>query len=235
MGLIDNKHIEYQAYSLGEGERHIRIAHLSDTHFPRHCVDTAALLKALSEKGVRLVLFSGDLICRTLPLPAEAFGFMRELASRFPVYFAEGNHEYAHPLRAEIAPRIEKCGVTVVTGRWVQVAEGLFVGGASEEDGAPMSEEKGYRILLAHHPERYHVRLPNPPDLILSGHAHGGQFRLFGQGMYAPGQGIFPRYTAGLYDVGESTQMLVSRGIGKSRFPFRFNNRPHVPIIDLYY
>ena len=51
-------------------------------------------------------------------------------------------------------------------------------------------------------------------------------------GMLAPNQGLFPKYDAGLYEE-EKTNMIVSKGIGNSIFPFRFNNRPEVILIEL--
>ena len=70
-------------------------------------------------------------------------------------------------------------------------------------------------------------------DLVLTGHAHGGQFRLpLIGGLVAPNQGLFPKYDAGLYSEG-STNMIVSRGLGNSIIPFRFNNRPEVVLIEL--
>ena len=70
-------------------------------------------------------------------------------------------------------------------------------------------------------------------DLVLSGHAHGGQIRLpFVGGIIAPHQGCFPKYDGGLYEKDE-TNMIVSRGIGNSLFPVRFNNRPEVVLIPL--
>ena len=69
--------------------------------------------------------------------------------------------------------------------------------------------------------------------MVFSGHAHGGQFRLpFIGGIAAPNQGLFPDYDSGLYTEGK-TNMLVSRGIGNSIFPFRFNNRPEVILAEL--
>ena len=91
-----------------------------------------------------------------------------------------------------------------------------------------------FTILLSHRPELFEVYADNNIDIILSGHAHGGQFRLpFVGGLVAPNQGLFPKYDAGLY-TDENTNMIVSRGIGNSILPFRFNNRPEVIIIDLY-
>ena len=90
-----------------------------------------------------------------------------------------------------------------------------------------------YTVLLSHRPELFGVYCEYEADLVLSGHAHGGQFRIpFIGGLYAPDQGFFPEYDAGLYTDGK-TNMLVSRGIGNSKIPIRFNNRPEVIAVEL--
>jgi predicted MPP superfamily phosphohydrolase len=89
------------------------------------------------------------------------------------------------------------------------------------------------QLVLAHEPQYIEVYRNSEPDLVLSGHAHGGQFRIPGiGGLVAPGQGIFPKYTSGLYRTGNTT-MIVSRGLGNSIIPIRIFNRPHVIIIEL--
>jgi predicted MPP superfamily phosphohydrolase len=96
-----------------------------------------------------------------------------------------------------------------------------------------MHEEDKYSILLSHRPELFHIYVDNNIDLVLSGHAHGGQFRIpFIGGIVAPNQGLFPKYDAGLFGEKE-TNMIVSRGIGNSIIPFRFNNPPEIIIIEL--
>ena len=95
------------------------------------------------------------------------------------------------------------------------------------------SEKDGFTILLSHRPELFDTYADQGMDLVLSGHAHGGQFRLpFIGGLVAPNQGFFPEYDAGIYMEG-NTNMLVSRGIGNSILPFRINNRPEVILIEL--
>ena len=78
----------------------------------------------------------------------------------------------------------------------------------------------GYKILLCHHPE-YYSFIPDEINLVLSGHAHGGQVRLFNHGLYAPGQGWFPKYTSGVYD----NKLVVSKGLSNTaEVPRIFNS-----------
>ena len=93
--------------------------------------------------------------------------------------------------------------------------------------------DEGYCILLSHQPEGFEDYAAAGFDLVFSGHAHGGQIRvpLIGA-VYAPGQGLFPKYDSGLYSEG-CTDMVVSRGIGNSVLPFRFNNQPEVIVVEL--
>ena len=98
-----------------------------------------------------------------------------------------------------------------------------------------LSTTDSFTVLLSHRPEYFEQYAEADVDLVLSGHAHGGQFRLpFVGGLVAPNQGLFPKYDSGLYTE-ENTNMIVSRGIGNSILPFRFNNRPEVILIELKY
>jgi predicted MPP superfamily phosphohydrolase len=95
-----------------------------------------------------------------------------------------------------------------------------------------ISEEE-FTLLLSHRPEMFDTYVEKDVDLVFSGHAHGGQFRIpFVGGVFAPNQGLFPKYDSGIYSEGNTT-MVVSRGIGNSAFPFRINNRPEVILVEL--
>ena len=97
-----------------------------------------------------------------------------------------------------------------------------------------LEQDTGYSILLSHRPELFETYVDCGVDLALCGHAHGGQFRLpFVGGLVAPDQGLFPRYDAGLFTDG-NTSMVVSRGLGNSIIPIRFNNRPEIILIELH-
>lgn len=90
----------------------------------------------------------------------------------------------------------------------------------------------GYHILLSHHPE-YYPFIPSSIDLVLSGHAHGGQWNYYSfkdrrwKGIFAPGQGLFPKYTSGMYG-----KMIVSRGLANTTWVPRICNPTEVVYVN---
>lgn len=93
--------------------------------------------------------------------------------------------------------------------------------------------EKELTVVLAHEPQYLARYAGTGVDLVLSGHAHGGQFRLpFVGGIVAPDQGFLPEYTAGEYYM-NGTEMIVSRGLGNSVIPVRLFNYPEIVCVDL--
>ncbi len=239
MGIFENKRIDYEEISLGQGERRVRAALLSDLHFPRQRVDTQALLKELEAREIDAAFVAGDLFNRDCdPMTCGARELLEGLSALMPVFFAEGNHEARHRAAGRLHALVGECGVHDVTGTCLRATIGgadLLIAGDTERDGAPRFAGEGIAILLCHRPERArgHAQILCP-DYILSGHAHGGQVRILGRGLYAPGQGLLPRYTSGLYPVAEGTDLVVSRGLGASRFPIRINDPPHVPILTIF-
>ena len=175
--------------------------------------------------------------------------FLSACAAIAPTFYALGNHEFS--FTEEDLALARQSGAVLLLDEYVSHGP-LCIGGlTSRTRPARLSHRRktvpprldwlsdferqpGYKLLINHHPEYYRPYLKaRNIDLILSGHAHGGQFRLpFIGGLYAPGQGILPDYDSGLYTEGR-TDMIVSRGIGNSAFPIRFNNRPEVILIEL--
>ncbi len=176
------------------------------------------------------VLIPGDLVDRHRRNNENAARFLKEVPEKVPVFFSLGNHERKFHRPAELKAMFRDSGITLLDNRSVAF-EGIRIGGLSSSWDTPdldflnrFEREEGYKLLLCHHPEiwRDWVRGRNI-DLTLCGHAHGGQIQLGGRGLYAPGQGLFPKLTHGLYGDGK---MLLSRGMtngAKPRIP-RINN-----------
>lgn len=142
----------------------------------------------------------------------DARGYPMQITGLIDPYAAKVGIEPIHRQRA------------VTPERYVPLAGVLPPRAEEKEDTLVPS------ILLLHQPQLAPAYAELRPSLIVAGHAHGGQFRLpHGGGLFAPGQGFFPRYTNGLYPIG-SAQLLVSRGLGNHDIPLRLGNRPHLPI-----
>lgn len=185
------------------------------------------LLPHLQEADGILIL--GDLINRHRQGLHNALGFLHDAPALAPTFYAIGNHEWRSPQHDEYWPHVLQSSVTLLDNRFLNW-KGITLGGLSSapkedirtEFLADMALCPGYKLLMCHHPEWFpRFVAQHPMDLTLSGHAHGGQVRLFGHGLYAPGQGIFPQYTAGQYFHG---RLLVSRGLTNSAAAPRINN-----------
>lgn len=217
------------------------IAHISDLHSEEMGHRNEDLLKMLRDSHPDVIAITGDLLdCKDTD-PSVALDFCAEAVKIAPVYYVTGNHEarFEPEFFNTVMQGLRDVGVRVLEDEEVILTrEGASISlvghqwGDTQQIGL-LSDFDGFKILLSHHPEKIDDYAAGGYDLVLSGHAHGGQFRLPGiGGLLAPGQGLFPKYTSGLYQV-EDTQMVVSRGVGNSGFPLRFNNRPEVILIIL--
>jgi predicted MPP superfamily phosphohydrolase len=175
-----------------------------------------------------------------------ALAFAAEAVRIAPCYYVTGNHEARIPAAfRELRQGLAELGVTVLqneslllerageTITLIGVDDPQFRGSTMDRKLAELVWREDFTVLLSHRPELFETYVQSGADLVLSGHAHGGQFRLpFLGGVYAPDQGLFPAYDAGLFVEGD-TQMVVSRGIGNSIFPLRFNNPPELILVTL--
>lgn len=182
------------------------------------------------------ILILGDLVNRHRKGFDNALRFLRDAPECAPTFYAIGNHEWKFKEREAYWPQVLESRVTVLDNEWTAF-QGVVLGALSsaprpEPDFlASMARQEGFRLLMCHHPEyfgRYVAK--HAIDLTLSGHAHGGQVQLFGQGLYAPGQGLFPRLTHGLYAQG---RLLVSRGMTNSARAPRLNNPCELVLLHL--
>jgi len=228
-----------------------RIAHVSDLHNAEMGEGNEKLLTMLREAEPDLIAITGDLIDSRRTDVDIAAKFVQEAVKIAPCFYVTGNHESRVAEYGPLKEAMEAAGVTVLEDERAQIAmneETITLVGVQDPSFQPdtddaeavdaaleelITQEDGFVVLLSHRPELFDTYVEYGMDLVLSGHAHGGQFRLpFVGGLVAPNQGFFPEYDSGLYTE-DGTNMIVSRGIGNSIVPFRFNNRPEIILIEL--
>ncbi len=232
-----------------------RIAQISDLHNAEFGENNAELLKLLSESKPDIIVITGDLIDALRTDVGTALCFAQESVKIAPTYYVTGNHEAFSSQYDTLKAGLEAAGIIVLEDETVSLereGETIALLGLIDPDftvngdmfdevsamvgtklGKLVDDENRYTILLSHRPELFETYVDAGIDLVISGHAHGGQFRLpFIGGLVAPNQGLFPKYDAGLYTDGR-TDMVVSRGIGNSIIPLRFNNRPEIVLVEL--
>lgn len=202
-------------------------AFVSDLH---HC-ENQPVLRSIQKISPDAVLVGGDFM-HNMSFYTRGFEFLKSLSEKYPVFCSLGNHEGRY--EGDIHKAVAETGATLLDNASV-VFKSVRIGGLTSgflTDGIPetswldgFSSQTEYKILLSHHPEYYKKYIASAnADIVLSGHAHGGQWRFFGRGVYAPGQGIFPKYSAGVYE----NRLIVGRGIGNAHRIPRLNNPPEV-------
>lgn len=215
-------------------ERPLRLAVAADIH--------SSPFEDVLEEFTRCdaVLIPGDLVDRHRRNNENAYRFLEAAPECAPVFYSIGNHERKFRDRAAYLEKVRTSKVTLLDNESISFM-GIRIGGLSsvKEKQPDMAfldrfeKEEGYRLLLCHHPEVYRDFVSGRDiDLTLAGHAHGGQIQIAGHGLYAPGQGLFPKLTHGLYDGGK---LLVSRGMtngAKPRIP-RIGNPCELIILNL--
>jgi len=233
--------VETYAFSVGLGTEW-RIAHLSDLHFPKLGVSEEAILSILSDGDLDAIFLTGDVFDTTageedLRSVGVFFTRLRRIA---PTYAVIGNHEIGSPLYEEYRRLCIMKGVDLLENRSVPLDVGdkkILLAGVKDAARPTMDfrtdEKVDFSILLAHRPELFSAYAEAGFSYCFCGHAHGGQARFFGRGLYAPDQGLFPSYTSGTYRSGDST-MLVSRGLGDGKNGFRIFNSYSISVVSFF-
>lgn len=226
------------------------IVQISDLHNARFGKEQARLLKAVAEQEPDIIAVTGDLVDSSHTDLNIAMEFMKQAVGIAPVYYVTGNHEgWLGATYGELEKRLEEAGVFVLNNTMYSGQfEGmdLNIAGVHDPDMPGnnivlakqvipelTADAEGYTILLSHRPELFDTYAESNINLVLSGHYHGGQFRIpFIGGVIAPGAELFPDYTEGTFTKNQTT-MVVSRGLGNSVIPVRINNRPEVVVVRL--
>ena len=225
----------------------IRVALITDLHGCVYGQDQRDLLSALSDQEPDIVCIAGDLIDEN-NAQEGAWTLLAAIGKTYPCFYASGNHEFQAENMEQLRTTIASYGVTPLAGEAVSCTvqdQPISIAGVDDPSGigpfvwqeqleqAQSETKTGYTILLSHRPERIDAYRNSGFDLVLSGHAHGGQVRIPGilNGLYAPGQGWFPQYAGGLYSL-DQTVLVVSRGLCKGLLP-RVFNRPELVIVEI--
>ncbi len=239
--------------NLPDGFNGYRIIQVSDLHNKDF---KGRLIKKIKSLNPDIIVITGDIIDSYHTNPDIALKFAENAVKIAPVCYVPGNHENRlKDIYPEFRKSLENLGVTVLDCRSVILEKNgdeivlagmddlTFFGSSTlnentivfKEKLLALGMEKGNRtgILLSHRPEIFDIYVESGFEIVLTGHAHGGQIRLpFIGGILTPNQGFFPEYDAGLYQK-NNTNMIISRGLGNSLFPFRIGNRPEIIVCEL--
>lgn len=256
---LETTHYTYAAELLGADLEGYRIVQISDLHNAKFGKDNQKLVDRIRECEPDMIVLTGDLVDSNHTNVDRAVQFVDEIVKICPVYYVTGNHEYWLEASEydELMSGLADTGVVILDNQVVEISRGdakfRLVGlddkslsdgtlgtllndqaGQKEETADnENSEKKEFTVVLAHEPQYLARYASAGVDLVLSGHAHGGQFRLpFVGGIVAPDQGFFPEYTAGEYYM-NGTEMIVSRGLGNSVIPVRLFNYPEIVCVEL--
>ena len=252
--LIHTTYTTVQIKGLPESFSGYRIVQVSDLHNNMYGKDQSYLISCIKAAKPDIIVITGDLIDRNTADVDNAMAFVERAVEIAPVFYVSGNHESGILKEyKDLMVRMGQVGVTELENDYCSliaeediitlagIRDPAFDWGRSSADAADaeikqvLSEagREQITILLSHRPELLNTYSENGIDLVLTGHAHGGQVRLpFIGPIYSPSQGLFPKLTSGLYSEGE-TQMYVSRGIGNGIAPYRFNDGPELAVLIL--
>lgn len=248
-------HVTHKTKKLPQGFDGFRIVHLSDIHNTLFGKEQERLIDMVDKASPEAIFITGDLIDKRRPGVQAAADLLRGLMKIAPVYYVSGNHEYTSKEYGMLKGILITAGATMLEEDKTVLTRGedevLLFGmkdyafyGTGKGKAATRAryyralkslqkenDKQRFTILLSHRPELFTLYQRAGIEITFCGHAHGGQARLpLIGGLFAPGQGLFPRYTAGLYER-RGSALVVSRGLGNSSFPLRCFNRPDVVVM----
>ena len=238
--------------------RGFKILHISDIHNKYYGEGQIKIINKVKELSPDIIVLTGDIVVNNRSL--NSMQLLKNLPLFAPVYYVYGNHEYAVKNLCNVEDLFSKWGICLLNNTYTAIKKendsiiiagikdpvfgyscGLnkiqainnFICEVQNKMTANNINKNEFTVLLTHRPECFNIYDSFGFDLILSGHAHGGQFRFpFKKGFFAPGQGFFPKLAGGYYK-GEKAQMIVNRGAGSGKPIPRICNPYEMVFIEL--
>lgn len=234
----------------------IKIVQISDLHDAEFGENNSELINKIIEQNPDLIVATGDMFDSARTDINKTYDLFLKLNenSKCSIIYIPGNHEIARTSSyTKLKSMLEATNVHVIENDLSEITlndnilniicidNNIKYNVSKLEniiDNNKNINFNHFNLVLCHYPENFNslidCNIPLHMDLILSGHAHGGQIRIFGKSLYAPNQGFNPYYTNGLYELKNNTKLIVNRGLGNSQFPLRINNKPEITVINIY-
>ncbi len=233
----------------------LRIALVSDLHMKDYGDNNKKVIDAVKENNPDIIAAAGDLTNTYSQETDTAVNLLEQLCRIAPTYYATGNHELHLLENEEFLDKVAKTGTHFLCNKseyFEKDGEEILIGGIKQYpffeydypdfdnderyflDDFLKKEADNYGILICHYPECFMWTFSELDiDLMLSGHTHGGLIKLpFIGGVFAPSQGLFPKYDYGVFK-SDSATMVITSGLSNSNFLPRVNNPGEVCIINI--
>ncbi len=235
---------KYSIYddSIPNGFDGFKIVQISDLHNKQFGEGQQKLLEQIERQQPDIIVLTGDMVDDAHIFTNGAEQLVEKLCDIAPTYSVSGNNDYFSASYDGLLESMNDAGIVDLNDASIRIERnGDYVTLVGMDNRLrsftnlitrmqPMEEQ--YTILLAHRPEFLWLYSEAGADMVLSGHAHGGQIGIPKNGMFAPGQGFFPKLTRGVHEY-ETTTMVISRGLGNSVAPQRLFNKPELVVIEL--
>ena len=264
ISFYDTHHFVVRKYQIKSAKlkKKIRICHLSDMHGVIYGKDNSRLMDEIDRLKPDIIISSGDVISAGNPVKTweNERVFFENLAQKYPVYMAIGNHEYRTKkmigdygdFYKKFSDEIRSMGICLLENEstfleefgirifGIEIAHyffGHFFKHPMEDEYMERmigsSDTELFNILIAHNPMYFEEYSKWGADLTMSGHVHGGIMRLpFLGGVLSPALILFPKYDGGEFSI-EEKSMILSRGLGTHTINVRIFNPGELVITDL--
>ena len=241
--FFSNNFIQVSYYNCSyKGNKDYKIVQVSDLHnktFGNY------LLNKIKKQNPNIIVVTGDIISSNDTNYENVYNFLNNCSKIANTYYISGNHETCNNKKyKDLLSYLKNLNITFLDNNSIHLDENINLIGLKDINGVgynnfktslhKLKDENKFNLLLSHRPELFDLYQEENIDLVLTGHAHGGQWRIpfTNKGIYAPSQGFFPTLIEGIHTKNNTT-MIISRGLGNSSFPLRLFNQPELVVINL--